>query len=145
MRSRCPSARFVAVATFPNHRIAFTRRSRSRNCGVADVVPEPGHDVWGVVYEINERDIAGLDRSEGFEPGRTHNSYTREERHVYADGDDKKALTVAVYFATKEPAAPLPNAEYKRLIVDGATFWHLPSHYIAELERIEITHDPEGV
>ena len=138
MRERCPSARFVAVAKLKGHRLAFTRRSTGRGCGVADAVSDPGHDVWGVVYEIDQRDVGSLDQSEGFAPGRARNSYVREERHVYAEGDDQRPLITSIYFAIKEDNPPLPNAEYKRLIVDGAKFWHLPQGYIAELERIEV-------
>ena len=46
MKERCPSARFHCVAKLKDHRLAFTRKSISRDCGVADVVPEQGHDVW---------------------------------------------------------------------------------------------------
>lgn len=138
MRERCPSARFVAGAKFGGHRLAFTRRSRDRGCGVADVVPAQDQCVWGAVYEIDERDIAPLDVSEGYRPGRTKNAYAREGRHVEVDGDPKKPLLAWIYFATREEEPPLPNAEYKRLIVDGARFWHLPDDYISELEKIEV-------
>ena len=53
MRGRCTSAKFVAVAKLPDHSLQFTRRSIKRGCGVADVVPEPGRDVWGVVLKRN--------------------------------------------------------------------------------------------
>jgi len=33
---------------------------------------------------------------------------------------------------------PLPNADYKRLIVEGARFWHLPDDYVREMETIEV-------
>jgi len=138
MRERCPSARFVCVAKLPDHRLAFTRRSVKHDCGVADAVPDPNHEIWGVVYEINETDLGRLDKSEGFSPGRAKNSYVREERHVLAEGDPDKPMATYVYFARREAHPPLPNAEYKRLIVEGAKFWHLPADYVAELERIEI-------
>lgn len=138
IRERCPSARFVAVAKLKDHRLDFTRKSTIRGCGVADAVPDPGHAVWGVVYQIDERDIGSLDRSEGFSPRRAENSYTREEHHVFADGDEENPLTVSIYFATKESNPPLPSAEYKGLIVCGAKFWHLPQDYIDKLERIEV-------
>lgn len=38
MKKRCPYARFRCVAKLPNHRLAFTRKSRTRGCGVSDVV-----------------------------------------------------------------------------------------------------------
>lgn len=144
MRRRCPSARFVCVAKLPDHRLAFTRKSRDRDCGVADVVPEASAEVWGAVFEIDDRDVGSLDASEGFSPGRTQNSYTREERHVFSDGNAEEALTASVYIARKESHPPLPNSAYKGLIVEGAKFWHLPAHYVAELEKIEIEDPARG-
>ena len=136
MRQRCPSARFVCVAKLPDHRLAFTRKSISRGCGVADVISEANAEVWGAVFEIDDRDIGSLDSSEGFSPGRTQNSYTREERHVLSDGNAERPLSAWVYVAQRQNQPPPPNGAYKKLIVDGAKFWHLPPLYVAELERI---------
>jgi gamma-glutamylcyclotransferase (GGCT)/AIG2-like uncharacterized protein YtfP len=140
MRERCPTAQFVCVAKLKDHHLAFTRKSEKRGCGVSDVIPERGHDVWGVVYEIDERDLGRLDKCEGFVPGRRQedNAYFREERRVYRDGNEDDPLLVSVYFAIQQPNPPLPNDNYKRLIVGGARYWHLPDAYIQELERIEV-------
>lgn len=140
MRNRCPSARFKCTASLKDHKLAFTRYSGGRKCGVADAVPHEGHDVWGVVYQIEEVDIGRLDRSEGFKPGRPleQNAYRREQRHVYDDDDQGSPLLVSLYFANKEDDPPLPNAAYKELIVKGAQHWHLPTEYIAELEQIKV-------
>jgi gamma-glutamylcyclotransferase len=138
IRERCPSAQFMSVAKLPDHRLAFTRKSETRKCGVADAVPEKGANVWGVVYQIDEVDVGRLDQSEGFRPGRANNSYAREERHVFGDGDKTKPVAVSIYFAQREKNPPPPNAPYKRVILEGARFWHLPEDYIAELEKIDI-------
>jgi gamma-glutamylcyclotransferase (GGCT)/AIG2-like uncharacterized protein YtfP len=138
MRERCPSARFVCVAKLPEHRLAFTLKSKTRGCGVADVARDVGREVWGVVYEISERDVGHLDSSEGFSPGRAQNSYTREERHVLVEGDANKPMATWIYFTKKEIKPPLPNGQYKKHIVEGAKFWHLPPDYVAELEKVEV-------
>lgn len=129
MRLRCPSARFVNVARLPDHRFAITRQSRRRKCGTADVLPQGGSEVWGIVYEIAESDLGALD---GFEDG-----YRREKRLVYASGDGHAPIEVLVYIAEKEPDPPLPNAEYKRLIIEGASHWKLPRPYLEMLEQIQ--------
>lgn len=72
---------------------------------MADVIPEKNAEVWGAVFEINERDVGSLDRSEGFSRGRKQNSYTREERHVFSDGDSKTPLVTSVYIAQREDMA----------------------------------------
>lgn len=140
MRERCPSAQFVCVAQLKDHRLAFTRKSVKRGCGVSDVIPDRGHDVWGVVYEIDDGDLGRLDKCEGFVPGRRRedNAYFREERHVYRDGNGDDPLAVLIYFAIQQPNPPLPNDNYKRLIVVGARHWHLPEDYIRQLEQIEV-------
>lgn len=143
MRYRCPSARFVDVALLPDHELAFTRWSENRCCGVADAVAAKGKEVWGVVYQIDERDVGALNKSEGFRPGRPkeENSYARELRHVFVDGDKRRPLEVEVYFANREDN-PRPNQAYKDLILSGARHWHLPTDYVENvLDAIQVKRD----
>jgi hypothetical protein len=46
-------------------------------------------------------------------------------------------LNSVVYVAEIESNVPMPNAEYKRLIVDGAKHWNLPPAYLSMLEAIQ--------
>jgi|SRR5579872_3603852 len=139
MRSRCPSAKFVSAAKLPDFRLAFTRRSKQRSCGVSDVVADKAESVWGVVYEIADTEIALLDSFEGFRPGRERkeNSYVREERHVFRDGNQKQPLLASIYLGNPQENPPLPNEDYKKLLVKGAEQWNLPPDYIKKLEAIQ--------
>lgn len=139
MQDRCPSALYVGVALMPDHKLAFTRKSKGRDCGVADAVPERGRELWGVVYEISNLEIVKLDAAEGYRLGRQTNSYWRREHPVLLDGDDRRPLNAAVYFADPQPLPPLPNPLYKELILSGARHWHLPTAYIRQLEQIEVS------
>ncbi len=139
MRDRCPSACFVGVALLPDHRLAFTRKSVRRQCGVADAVAEKDSKVWGVVYQIDEKDVGQLDATEGYRPHGQKNAYERRSRHVFVDGNKKNPLKVGVYFANREDDPPLPNRVYKDLILAGAKHWHLPDDYIQnELDGIKV-------
>jgi len=140
MRERCPSAQFVCVALLKNYRLDFTRKSTKRKCGVSDVVPAPDSVVWGAVYEITEYDLAILDWNEGYRPSRSaeSNAYNRRIGTIYQDGDETKPLAVEIYFAVPQENPPLPNQDYKDLIVNGARQWKLPADYIAKLELIEV-------
>lgn len=137
MRARCPSARFVGIAVLTGHKLAFTRKSLRRGCGVADAVREEHKMIWGVVYKVDDPEVAKLDLSEGYRPGREKNSYWRRECLVLLDGDEQRRLTVFSYFGEPQPNPPPPNSEYKELIVTGARYWRLPNAYIAALEAIE--------
>lgn len=133
MRRRCPSSQFVCVARLPNYQFGITRHSRLRNCGTANVFPGDGKEVWGIVYQVSEIDLVVLD---GFEDG-----YRREMLPVYALGDGTRPFEALVYVAEIEANVPLPNAEYKRLILDGAKYWKLPGVYLAVLEAIQAADD----
>jgi hypothetical protein len=60
------------------------------------------------------------------------------DAHVFADADNTRPLAVSIYLARKQDNPPAPNSEYKRAIVEGTKFWHLPASYIAELDSIEV-------
>ena len=110
-----------------------------RGCGVADILRDETNDVWGVVYELWESELENLDKDEEFRPGRPddQNDYTRENCHVWHEGDAKRSLLVAIYRGHPQPNPPLPNCDYKNLIVAGARHWQLPGYYIQELEAIQ--------
>jgi hypothetical protein len=61
MKERCPCAKFVCGAKLPSHRLAFTRMSVRRGCGVADILRDETQDVWGVVSELPENELKNLD------------------------------------------------------------------------------------
>lgn len=144
MRRRCPSAEFVSIARLKDYRFAIARTSHSRGCGSAGVLSQPGAAVWGVVYEIGANDWGPLDAAEDFVPGRERNGYTRRECAVHADGNEEQPFFVSLYFPELEENPPLPNAEYKRLIVGGAKYWRLPRDYVRELEKMKVAEDGEG-
>jgi gamma-glutamylcyclotransferase (GGCT)/AIG2-like uncharacterized protein YtfP len=129
MQRRCPSSRFICVARLRDYRFGITRHSRLRNCGTANVVAARGQDVWGAVYEVCDEDLIILD---SFEDG-----YRRQILPVFGLNREEVPFNSLVYVAELELDVPLPNAEYKRLILEGAKHWNLPSSYLSLLEAIE--------
>lgn len=134
IRARCPSHKFICAAELPGYKLAFTRYSSKRECGVADIVPAPGQSVWGALFEVNDEDLAKLDRHEG-----AHLSppaYVRVQVQVAAsDGASLDAITYEVL--DKAAAEHSPNVEYLSLILDGARKWGLPQAYQETLRRFE--------
>jgi gamma-glutamylcyclotransferase (GGCT)/AIG2-like uncharacterized protein YtfP len=135
MQRRCPSAIFVSVGCLTGYRFAIARHSRLRGCGTANILPQPGGEVWGVIYDVSRQDLALLD---GFEDG-----YRRQQVRVSASNDGSAPVEVVVYVAEDE-TAPLPNAEYKRHLIDGARHWRLPQRYCEMLETIETAPLPRS-
>jgi gamma-glutamylcyclotransferase (GGCT)/AIG2-like uncharacterized protein YtfP len=128
MQRRCPSSRFACVARLPDYDFGIARHSRLRDCGTANIFQEKGSEVWGVVYEVSDVDMQTMD---GFEDG-----YRRQTLLVHSPDDHQRSLEVITYIAPKESGVPLPNAEYKRLVLEGARYWKLPPEYCLMLERI---------
>jgi hypothetical protein len=58
---------------------------------------------------------------------------------VLLNGDDQQPLNVSIYFGDPILNPPLPNTDYKNLILSGAQYWKLPGEYIRELETIEVS------
>ncbi len=138
MRRRCPSARFVGVARLNKHRLAFTRRSTRRRCGVADVIPDRNDEVWGVVYRIvSRRDVRRLDEAEGFRRYRKRgNSYQRELRRVRLINSFARDLLIEIYLARPQRYPPRPSRDYIGHLRRGARHWGLPPDYQANLTQI---------
>ena len=128
MQRRCPSAQFVCIACLPNYQFGITRHSRLRNCGTANVFPQPDAAVWGIVYEVSEADLMVMD---SFEDG-----YRRKFLSVSPVNDGASSISVLVYVAEIEVNVPLPNAEYKRMMLEGAEHWALPPAYLSMLATI---------
>jgi gamma-glutamylcyclotransferase (GGCT)/AIG2-like uncharacterized protein YtfP len=130
MQGRCPSSQFVCVGRLPDYRFAIARHSRLRKCGTANIFPETGAEVWGIVYQVSDQDLILLD---SFEDG-----YQREQILIHPINDGHRPLESLVYIAPKEDAPPPPDAGYKRLMLDGALYWRLPDDYRVMLEKLVV-------
>ena len=135
MGERCPDHECLGKAVLKDHALCFPRSSPVRNCGVAGLVEEFGAEVCGVVYRLHDRDLAALDRREGYDPGKpSHvNRYNRQTVRVRMDDRELECLT---YFARPEPGEHVPSADYLRTIIEGAEENGLPVGYVAALKRI---------
>jgi gamma-glutamylcyclotransferase (GGCT)/AIG2-like uncharacterized protein YtfP len=138
MKERVPSVSFYGRAKLENHRLDFTRKSINRNCGVADIVEDNDHEVWGAIFRFDEQDLENLDRFEGYSPNRKNNDYKRIKKKVLLEGKKEKPMTVYTYeVVNKKLGKYLPNEHYKNLILEGAKYWQLPEEYIDFLEKIK--------
>jgi hypothetical protein len=124
MAEHCRGHVVVGVAELREHRFAFSRRSIRTGTGVADVVPDPEHSVWGVLYVLE--DLASIDAKEG-----AGWAYDRCSVTVWIDGASREAITYRVQ--RPEPAEVAPSDEYVARILSAARARGLPTAYIEEL------------
>ncbi|MEO1235702.1 MAG: gamma-glutamylcyclotransferase [Planctomycetota bacterium] len=136
MRRRCPASRVVTRAVLPGHRLTFPVASEGDWAGgVASVEPHERDNqtdgVHGVVYAVNDADLASLDVYEAVAEG-----MYRRERVVVVDeaGESIEAWT---YFASPDPAGPTPpSRRYLDAILRGARHHGLPGAYVQQLAAI---------
>lgn len=130
MARRCPSARLVAPARLEGFRLAFTRYSERWGAGVADVVPDLGFEVWGLLYELGEDDLVALDRCEGHP---TH--YVRGELGVAVAGEPVQAQ---VYTVREKDDFHPPAAQYLAMMIAAAEQHRFPPDYLALLRAVRV-------
>lgn len=122
------------AALLQDHRLRFNKKSSIDGSGKANLEPQKGGQVWGVLYTIRDAELQTLDDGEG-------SGYFRKKMPVCTtEGASTEAW---VYFAcdpSREPALR-PYTWYKRFLVEGAKEHGLPAEYIEALERIEANQD----
>jgi gamma-glutamylcyclotransferase len=128
MEAWCPEARFVGVARLPGHRLALLRRSIRWGGGAVDILQAAGEEVWGVLYELPDSALDGLDAKEG-----EGWAYRRTEVEVEHDGRRVAAEAYKVIETESEEVPATP--EYRALLLRGARERGLPEEYVARLLR----------
>ena len=131
---RCANPKVIAVAKLPHHRVAFFGYSKTWDGAMESVIPAPGKEVWGVIYELNFSDRDRLDACQDVRLDGTGAYF-----HYPARVADTVGKTRAVLFYKKDilGTPQKPSREYLDLIVLGALEHGLPASYIEGLRRIE--------
>ena len=137
IRRRVPSAQRVTTASLTAHRLAFHKvgRDGSAKCDIAPGLQEADR-VHGVVYRLDPRHRAALDRAEGL-----GNGYEVKTVELYAD--DQTPIRAFTYYATLTDIGLRPYAWYLQHVLHGARENGLPEHYVTLIEAIEVIDDPD--
>lgn len=140
LRGRVPSAEFVCVGKLTGHVFQFHKRSRKDGSAKGDAL-ETGnsHDVvWGVVFDITDREKPALDEAEGLGAGYLEKTATV----VDEAGNEHHA---SLYFADPRyiDDARRPYSWYKRFVIEGARQHALPGDYIDTILAMPDAEDPD--
>lgn len=118
----------IGPAILPNYRLSFNRYLQRRNCGALDIVPAPGHQVEGVLYELPWRLSHYLDEREEIPTG----GYRHEFVDVYRGLQVFRQ--VRTYVVVDKLAQELaPNDWYFSVVLRGAITCGLSEQYCWQL------------
>lgn len=114
----------VGTAVLEGYRLGFNRRSRFRNCGVLDVVPDLRSTVEGVLYQLPWRLSERLDEREEVPTG----GYRQESITVCCG--NRPYADVRTYVVVNKLSQELaPNDWYFDVVMRGATTCGLSEEY----------------
>lgn len=131
MQSRCPGHRVLGIASLPNYVLAFTRWSRAWNSGTADILPQRGEQVFGVLYELSTDDLKRMDKLADYP-----HSYIRQDVLSSYQGG---VIPVLTYVAIRTGVF-LPSRAYLEKMIHGSEQHGIEAAYIDFLKSFK-THD----
>lgn len=118
----------VGPAKLSGYRLGFYRRSRRRNCGVLDIVPDPAAVVEGVLYRLPWRLSTHLEEREEVPRG----GYRREPVAVICG--NQLYPSVRTYVVVDKLTAELaPDDGYFHVVLRGAITCGLSESYCWQL------------
>lgn len=130
MADRCPGAVCRGVALLPGYRLAFDAWSNRRGGLVADVLPAPDSEVWGVLWQVTDDHAEALDRYEGVARGQ----YRRE--NVLVESPNGESLEAFAYVICN-PGEEGPTTDaYRALLLEGAREHGLPADWVKAIEDV---------
>jgi len=118
MLERCPDSKPKSIATLPNYKLVFVGWSRQWQGGVASIKPFRGEKALGVIYEISDRDLRRLDRSEGYP-----STCNRLNITVFDERDEP--LEAITYIKARQSEETQPSPEYLSVIRQGCKDWRI--------------------
>lgn len=124
MHARVFSAELLGPAFLKNMRMSFNKRGKDGS-GKANLVESSGDITWGVLYEIDAKDLEKLDRAEG--------GYERVA--VSAWQPDGIVVDAVTYISVTLTDDPRPYKWYKDIVLSGAKKNGFPEDYIANINR----------
>lgn len=129
MRKFCPKAAPTVIARLTGYRVAFTYYGPRDIGGGCNLEHAPGHEIYGLVYELSDEEYDELDRISGVDRGYYHRV---DLTLTTVDGDTITAST----YVMPNPGGPFrPTTAYTRPILAGAEALNLPPDYQGELQE----------
>ena len=130
---RCSKPVLLAVACLADHSLGFFGHSDIWDGGVETVVPVPGQELWGVIYELTFMDEQRLDVWYDARLDGAGAFFHYPARVLDTAGQPH---TVLLYKKDILGSPSQPSRQYLEVIIQGATERGLPAAYIDGLRAI---------
>jgi gamma-glutamylcyclotransferase len=128
LKRRAPEHKFLYRAALADHTIKFCRWSSQWRCGLASIVPSPGEQVWGAVFELTDEDLMSMDE---FEQDVPQGAYRHLQVNVVTDAGDKELVTT---YAANPIGKFKPKDHYLDWVLKGVKQWALPEECLHQWE-----------
>jgi len=141
LHMRCPTARPIGNAIARGFSLSFSKRSKDGSAKATLVKRgESEQAAYGVLFEISNNEVPGLDKAEGEGKG-----YDRDDAFIVVSIADGKESTASTYRASPQACDNnlVPYDWYHALILAGALQHGLPEIYVTRLCRAIRRPDPE--
>ncbi len=122
---RAPSARKLGPGKILDKKLMFNKISTDGS-GKGNIVVSPSNSVWGVLFEINEREIQNLDRAE--------RGYDKQDITVIDENGN--SIDAFTYISSRIDNNLKPYDWYLAIIIKGADENDLPKEYVDDLRNI---------
>jgi hypothetical protein len=128
-----PNARLVGPGRSDGYRLAFNVISRAWGGGAANAVPDPRGSLWGILWELDESDLEGLEPiNRGGGPN--------EDRVLNVDVEGPDGVVRARTFAVESREAFVrPTDRYFDMLRATASMQGMPSEALAALDQARET------
>lgn len=139
-RKGLPVVKFLTVfpAKLSGYKLAFNYFSSTRNGGAANIMESEGDYVYGLLLELEDRDLNTIRFKEGYSRDRSKRYY--DEIRVDVETFDKRKIRdVVTYKVVKKREArnhQPPTKEYLDLLIRNAERYSFPADYIKYLKTV---------
>ena len=131
MKDRCPDSKLISEGYLKDYILSFDKFSPGWKCGVADIVKSFNNKVWGLLYDISERDLLKLDSYEGHP-----NFYRRIIVNIIKTND--QIVEAYTYEVVNKDKFVRPSKEYINIIKEAAKKYNFPISYRTYLKKISV-------
>lgn len=131
MLQSCPNAKMKCVGKVQNHKLVFIGYKEEWKGACGNLVSAQGRDVWGVIWEVNQSDMPGL---QGTEKGGNIEFTVPMFDIISQDGEVLKCLLFKRESCDADIG--LPSPQYLQVGIEGAVKNKLPQEYIDFLKSV---------